>query len=114
MDLVSVSGSQLFTVEPLIVFLTSSSKSKNSGRAVQRMLSRQEFATVQSRLSTVYLSASTVLSSLSLGTFLLRHPFKTWSREAKNTVCYKRKPKEYRLEWYHSIGNIITSCICGI
>ncbi|CAF1273961.1 unnamed protein product [Adineta steineri] len=52
------------------------------GRAVQRMLTRHEFATVQSHLSTVYFSSSAVLASLSLGTFLLRHPFKTWSKEA--------------------------------
>lgn len=73
-----------------IVYLLriSPSKHKLSGRAVQRMLSRQEFTTIQSRLSTVYLSTSTVLSSLSLGTFLLRHPIKTWSNEAKNIVCH--------------------------
>ncbi|CAF3255789.1 unnamed protein product [Rotaria sp. Silwood2] len=54
------------------------------GRAVQRILTRQEFATVQSHLSDVYFSSSAVLASISLGTFLLRHPLKTWSREAKN------------------------------
>jgi hypothetical protein len=54
------------------------------GRAVQRMLTRQEFATVQSHLSTVYFSSSAVLASLSLGTFLLRHPFSKWSKEATN------------------------------
>jgi hypothetical protein len=51
------------------------------------MLTRQEFATVQSHLSTVYFSSSTILASLSLGTFLLRHPFKTWSKEAQHLVC---------------------------
>jgi hypothetical protein len=51
------------------------------------MLTRHEFATVQSHLSTVYFSSSAVLASLSLGTFLLRHPFKTWSKDAKNLVC---------------------------
>ncbi|CAF1158497.1 unnamed protein product [Rotaria sp. Silwood1] len=54
------------------------------GRAVQRMLTRHEFATVQSHLSTVYFASSTVLASLSLGTFLLRHPYNTWSKEATN------------------------------
>jgi len=54
------------------------------GRAVQRMLTRHEFATVQSHLSTVYFASSAVLAGLSLGTFLLRHPFKTWSKEATN------------------------------
>ncbi|CAF1041928.1 unnamed protein product [Adineta steineri] len=54
------------------------------GRAVQRMLTRQEFATVQSHLSTVYFSSSAVFAGLSLGSFLLRHPFNTWSKEAKN------------------------------
>lgn len=56
------------------------------GRTVQRMLSRHEFATVQSHLSSVYFSSSTILASLSLGTFLLRHPLKTWSSEATNLV----------------------------
>lgn len=56
------------------------------GRAVQRMLTRHEFATVQSHLSSVYFSSSTVLASLSLGTFLLRHPFKTWARDSKRIV----------------------------
>jgi hypothetical protein len=51
------------------------------------MLTRHEFAIVQSNLSTVYFSSSAVLASLSLGTFLLRHPFKTWSKDAKNLVC---------------------------
>jgi hypothetical protein len=51
------------------------------------MLTRHEFATVQSHLSTIYFSSSSVLASLSLGTFLLRHPFKTWSKDAKNLVC---------------------------
>ncbi|CAF1328794.1 unnamed protein product, partial [Rotaria sordida] len=54
------------------------------GRAVQRMLTRQDFATVQSNLSDVYFSSTAVLASLSLGTFLLRHPLKTWSKEATN------------------------------
>ncbi|CAF0988122.1 unnamed protein product [Adineta steineri] len=54
------------------------------GRAVQRMLTRQEFATVQSHLSTVYFSSSAVFAGLSLGSFLLRHPFNTWSKEARN------------------------------
>ena len=58
----------------------------NVGRAIQRMLTRQEFATVQSHLSTVYFSSSAVLASLSLGTFLLRHPANTWSKEATNLV----------------------------
>lgn len=58
----------------------------NVGRAIQRMLTRQEFATVQSHLSTVYFSSSAVLASLSLGTFLLRHPVNTWSKEATNLV----------------------------
>lgn len=52
------------------------------GRTVQRMLTRQEFATVQSHLSTIYFASSAILSGLSLGTFLLRHPFNTWSRDA--------------------------------
>ncbi|CAF2980954.1 unnamed protein product [Rotaria socialis] len=52
------------------------------GRAVQRMLTRDEFATVQSHLSNVYFSSTAILASLSLGTFLLRHPFKAWSRES--------------------------------
>ena len=56
------------------------------GRAVQRMLTRHEFATVQAHLSTVYFSSSAVLAGMSLGTFLLRHPFKTWSREATKLV----------------------------
>jgi hypothetical protein len=51
------------------------------------MLTRHEYATVQSHLSTVYFSSSTILAGLSLGTFLLRHPFNTWSKEAKNLVC---------------------------
>jgi len=54
------------------------------GRAIQRMLTRHEFATVQSHLSTVYFSSSAILASLSLGTFLLRHPYNTWSKEATN------------------------------
>lgn len=54
------------------------------GRAVQRMLTRHEFATVQSHLSTVYFSSSAVLAGFSLGTFLLRHPVTTWSKEAAN------------------------------
>ncbi|CAF3677729.1 unnamed protein product [Rotaria sp. Silwood1] len=54
------------------------------GRAVQRMLTRQEFATVQSYLSDVYFASSSVLASLSLGTFLLHHPIKTWSIDARN------------------------------
>lgn len=58
----------------------------NLGRAVQRMLTRQEFATVQSHLSTVYFSSSAVLASFSLGSFLLRHPINTWSKEATNLV----------------------------
>lgn len=58
----------------------------NLGRAVQRMLTRQEFATVQSHLSTVYFASSTILASSSLGTFLIRHPIKTWSKEATNLV----------------------------
>lgn len=53
---------------------------------MQRMLTRQEYATVQSELSTVYFSMTTVLSSLSLGTFLFRHPIRTWSRDAKTLV----------------------------
>ncbi len=61
---------------------------KNLGRVVQRMLTRQESATVQSHLSTVYFSSSTVLAGLSLGTFLLRHPFRTWSKDTSNLVCY--------------------------
>jgi hypothetical protein len=64
---------------------------KYLGRTIQRMLTRQEFATVQSNLSTVYFSSSTVLAGLSLGTFLLRHPFHTWSRGATNLVCYNKK-----------------------
>lgn len=64
------------------------------GRAIQRMLTRQEFATVQSHLSTVYFSSSTVLSGLSLGTFLLRHPFNTWSRDAKKLVIRKEKQQK--------------------
>ncbi len=56
------------------------------GRAVQRMLTRHEFATVQSHLSTVYFASSSVLAGLSLGTFLVRHPFNTWSKEATNLV----------------------------
>ncbi len=55
------------------------------------MLTRQEFATVQSHLSTVYFSSSTVLAGLSLGTFLLRHPFKRWSKDTTNLVCYDKK-----------------------
>ncbi|CAF1217297.1 unnamed protein product [Rotaria magnacalcarata] len=54
------------------------------GRAIQRMLTRHEFATVQSHLSSVYFASSTILSSLSLSTFLLRHPVNTWSKEAKH------------------------------
>lgn len=54
------------------------------GRAVQRMLTRHEFATVQSHLSTVYFSASSIFAGLSLGSFVLRHPFNTWSKEATN------------------------------
>ncbi len=50
------------------------------------MLTRHEFATVQSHLSTVYFASSSVFAGLSLGTFLLRHPFKTWSKEATNLV----------------------------
>jgi hypothetical protein len=50
------------------------------------MLTRQEFATVQSHLSTVYFSSSSVLAGLSLGSFLLRHPFNSWSKEATNLV----------------------------
>lgn len=50
------------------------------------MLTRQEFATVQSHLSSVYFSASSVCAGLSLGSFLLRHPVTTWSKEAKNLV----------------------------
>jgi len=53
-------------------------------RAVHRMLTRHEFATVQSHLSTVYFASSAILAGLSLGTFLLRHPFNTWSKEATN------------------------------
>ncbi len=52
------------------------------------MLTRQDFATVHSHLSSVYFSSSTVLASLSLGTFLLRHPYKTWSKDATNLVCF--------------------------
>ncbi|CAF1066511.1 unnamed protein product [Rotaria sordida] len=54
------------------------------GRAVQRMLTRQEYATVQSHLSNIYFSSTAVLANLSLGTFLLRHPLKTWSKETRN------------------------------
>jgi hypothetical protein len=50
------------------------------------MLTRHEFATVQSHLSTVYFASSAVLASLSLGTFLIRHPLNTWSKEATNLV----------------------------
>ncbi len=50
------------------------------------MLTRQEFATVQSNLSTVFFTSSAVLSGLSLGTFLLRHPLNTWSKGATNLV----------------------------
>jgi hypothetical protein len=67
----------------------------NIGRAVQRMLTRHEFATVQSHLSTVYFSSSAVLAGLSLGTFLLRHPVKTWSKEATNLVRIQRKKKQF-------------------
>jgi hypothetical protein len=52
------------------------------------MLTRRESATVQSHLSTVYFSSSTVLAGLSLGTFLLRHPFRTWAKDTANLVCY--------------------------
>jgi hypothetical protein len=55
------------------------------------MLTRHEFATVQSHLSTVYFSSSAVLAGLSLGTFLLRHPFNTWSKEARNLVRIKNQ-----------------------
>jgi hypothetical protein len=48
------------------------------------LLTRQEFSTVQSHLSTIYFSSSAVLASLSLGTYLLRHPFNTWSKQATN------------------------------
>ncbi|CAF3873465.1 unnamed protein product [Rotaria sp. Silwood1] len=54
------------------------------GRAVQCMLTREELATVQSHLSAVYFPPTAVLASLSLGTFLLRHPLKIWSKEARN------------------------------
>jgi len=71
----------------LILFKNFISKKKlNLGRAIQRILSRQEFATIHSHLSTVYFSSSAILSSLSLGTFLLRHPIKTWSKGAKHLV----------------------------
>jgi len=52
------------------------------GRSMQRLLSRHEYATIQSELSTVYCSTSSVLASLSLGTFLLRHPYSRWSSGA--------------------------------
>ena len=58
----------------------------SSGRAVHRMLSRHEFATLQSRLSTIYFSTSSILAGLSLGTFLLRHPVRTWSSDATKLV----------------------------
>lgn len=65
------------------------------------MLTRQEFATVQSHLSTVYFSSATILSSLSLGSFLLRHPVNTWSKDAKNLVCiqycFKKCNEKYLL-----------------
>jgi hypothetical protein len=61
------------------------------GRAVQRMLTRHEFATVQSHLSSVYFASSAVLAGLSLGTFLLRHPFQTWSNEATKLVRIHKK-----------------------
>jgi hypothetical protein len=55
------------------------------------MLTRHEFATVQSHLSTVYFASSAVLAGLSLGTFLLRHPYNTWSKEAANLVRITKK-----------------------
>ena len=57
------------------------------GRSMQRLLSRHEYASVQSQLSTVYCSTTSVLASLSLGTYLLRHPFSRWSAGATNLVC---------------------------
>ncbi|UJR31896.1 hypothetical protein I4U23_019370 [Adineta vaga] len=54
------------------------------GRAIQRMLTRHEFATVQSQFSTVYFASSAVFAGLSLGSFLLRHPINTWSKDATN------------------------------
>ena len=56
------------------------------GRVVKRMLSRHEFATVQCELSTAYFASSSIFASLSLGTFLLRYPMRTWSIEASNLV----------------------------
>ncbi|CAF0919299.1 unnamed protein product [Didymodactylos carnosus] len=54
------------------------------GTAMFRLLTRQDFGTVQSHISSVYFSSTAVLASLSLGTFLLRHPYNTWSKDAAN------------------------------
>jgi hypothetical protein len=67
-------------------------------------LTRQEFATVQSHLSTVYFASSSVLASLSLGTFLLRHPFNTWSKEATNLVCISNPKKDFI---YHYLNRVL-------
>lgn len=55
-------------------------------RSIQRMLTRQEHATINSNLSTVYFTSCSVLSSLSLSTFLMRHPFHRWSKDVKSLV----------------------------
>ena len=57
------------------------------GRTMQRTLTRHEFATVQSNLATIYFTTCSVLGSLSLGTYLLRHPFHRWSKDVKQLVC---------------------------
>jgi hypothetical protein len=77
------------------------------------MLTRHEFATVQSHLSTVYFASSAVLAGLSLGTFLLRHPYNTWSKEAANLVRITKKSQILLIIFssYLSIGYCINYCI---
>jgi len=77
------------------------------------MLTRQEFATVQSHLSSVYFSASSVCAGLSLGSFLLRHPVTTWSKEAKNLVrILYEKLFTKKNELLFSIGHCFNCCTC--
>ena len=75
------------------------------------MLTRQEFATVQSHLSTVYFSSSSILASFSLGSFLLRHPFNTWSKEATNLVRIQIIQVFIYLLLFFSIGCRINRCL---
>ena len=86
----SASGSLQFKVNTPIPSIDPTDAS-GLGRVVKRMLSRHEVATVQCELSTAYFASSSIFASLSLGTFLLRYPMRTWSVEAQNLVCPTRR-----------------------